>query len=65
MTSYPTDITEKSWQMIISYIEHIERKCKYSIREIFNAIFYVVKTGYQWRMFTGVFAPLPLQKVEE
>ena len=30
---------------------------KYDLREIWNAIFYLVKTGCQWRMFSSHFAP--------
>lgn len=57
MTSYPTNVTDKQWQMIIPYIEHIDRKRKHALREIINAIFYVVKTGCQWRMLPRDFAP--------
>ena len=57
MTSYPTNVTDKQWQMIIPYIEHIDRKRKHAFREIINAIFYVVKTGCQWRMLPRDFAP--------
>ncbi|MDR1116440.1 MAG: transposase [Tannerella sp.] len=27
-----------------------ERKRKYDLREMWNAIFYLIKTGCQWRM---------------
>ena len=33
-----------------------ERKRKYDLREIWNAIFYLVKTGCQWRMLPSNFA---------
>lgn len=57
MTSYPTNVTDKQWQMIIPYMEFVDHKRKYSLREIFNAMFYVVKTGCQWRMLPKDFAP--------
>ncbi len=57
MTSYPTNITDTQWQMIAPYIELAERKRRYPLREILNAIFYVVKTGCQWRMLLKDFAP--------
>ena len=60
MTSYPTNVTDKQWQMIIPYIEFVDCKRKYSLRDIFNAIFYVVKTGCQWRMLPKDFAPWDL-----
>ena len=57
MTSYPTNVTDMQWQMIIPYINLVERKRKYPLREIFNAVFYVVKIGCQWRMLPRDFAP--------
>ena len=57
MTFYPTNLTDKQWKMIAPYMELIERKRKYPLREIFNAVFYVVKTGCQWRMLPNDFAP--------
>lgn len=57
MTSYPTNVTDMQWQMIIPYINLVERKRKYPLREIFNAVFYVVKIGCQWRMLPRDFVP--------
>ncbi|MEI3119209.1 MAG: transposase [Parabacteroides johnsonii] len=37
-----------------------ERKRKYDLREIWNAIFYVVETGCQWHMLPSGFAPWEL-----
>ncbi|MFV0546846.1 MAG: transposase [Bacteroides sp.] len=34
-----------------------KRRQKYSIRGIFNAILYLLKTGCQWRMLPSNFAP--------
>lgn len=31
-------------------ISHLDDKRKHSLREILNAIFYMLKTGCQWRM---------------
>jgi putative transposase len=49
-TNYPTNLTEKQWQVIENILNGKKRKRKYSLREIFNAIFYLLKTGCQWRM---------------
>jgi putative transposase len=49
MTAYPTDLSDSQWQVIKTYISD-NRKRKHSLRHIFNAIVYVVKTGCQWRM---------------
>ncbi|MCR1855843.1 MULTISPECIES: transposase [Bacteroidaceae] len=34
-----------------------ERKRKYDLREIWNVIFYIVKTDCQWRILPSSFAP--------
>ena len=49
MKHYPTCLTDSQWEAIKS-IFNVKRKRKHSIREIFNAVLYVVKTGCQWRM---------------
>ena len=51
---YPTDLTDARWQMIAEFIED-GRKRKYSLRSIVNAIFYLVKTGCQWRYLPADF----------
>ena len=47
---YQTDLTETEWQYITKVLNLQERKRKYDLRLIWNAIFYLVKTGCQWRM---------------
>lgn len=46
---YPTDLTDSQWEVVQKIIPDTRRR-KHSIRIIFNALFYVVKTGCQWRM---------------
>ena len=57
MTQYPTDLTEKQWQVIKNILEPQARNRKYDLREIWNAILYINKTGCQWRMLPSDFAP--------
>lgn len=47
---YPTDLTDTQWQFIEKNLLFEERKRKHDLKEIFNAIFYLVKTDCQWRM---------------
>lgn len=47
---YPTDLTDTHWQYIEKNLLFEERKRKHGLKEIWNAIFYLVKTGCQWRM---------------
>jgi len=54
MTSYPTNVSNSQWQIISKYLD-VERNRKYELREIVNAILYLVKTGCQWRMLPGDF----------
>jgi transposase len=46
----PTDITETQWQYIKKKLHIQERMRKHELREIWNAIFYLVKSGCLWRM---------------
>lgn len=46
---YPTDLTDIQWNTIVQFLDNT-RKRKYSLYEIWNAIFYLLKTGCQWRM---------------
>jgi putative transposase len=50
--SYPTDLTDAQWRRIAAWVPKPKpggRPAKYSRREIVNAIFYVTRTGCQWR----------------
>ena len=57
MSNYSTNLTEKQWQVIKNIVEPQERSRKHFLREILNAIFYVNKSGCQWRMLPSDFAP--------
>ena len=54
--SYQTDLTDSQWEIITS-IQQDNRQRKHSLRMLWNAIFYVVKTGCQWRMLPQEFPP--------
>lgn len=56
MTMYPTNLSDSQWQIISKHLD-TGRSRKYDLREITNAILYLVKTGCQWRMLPGDFAP--------
>jgi len=59
MTNYPTNVSNSQWQIISKFLD-IERSRKYDLREIVNAILYLVKTGCQWRMLPGDFPKWPI-----
>jgi len=56
MKYYPTDITDSQWKTILAILRD-NRKRKYSLRDIFDGIFYLLKTGCQWRMLPVNFPP--------
>lgn len=47
---YPTDLTETQWQFIEKVLLPQERKRKHELIEVWNALFYLVRIGWQWRM---------------
>lgn len=57
MSSYSTNLTDKQWQVTENILDPQHRKRKYPLREIMNAILYLVKTGCQWRMLPKDFPP--------
>jgi putative transposase len=51
---YPSDLTDEEWQLLEPLLEEAEpyttgRPRTHELREIINAIFYLNKTGCQWR----------------
>jgi transposase len=52
---YSTNLTDAQWQIIEKIVELKNRKRKYSLRSIWDAILYVIKTGCQWRMLPSDF----------
>src|SRR5216683_2766258 len=59
MTNYPTNVSNSQWQIISKFLD-VERNRKYELQEIVNAIFYLIKTGCQWRMLPADFPKWPL-----
>jgi transposase len=46
---YTTDSTDAQWKIINKYLDNHTRKRKHDLRKIFDAIFYLLVTGCQWR----------------
>jgi putative transposase len=58
--TYPSDTTEEEWQLILSYLEgdrRLGQPRNWEWREIIDAIFYILKTGCQWRHLPSNFPP--------
>lgn len=57
---YGSDLGKKEWKVIKPLIPIHQgpgRKMELSLRQVLNAIFYVVRTGCQWRELPGDFPP--------
>lgn len=57
---YPSDLTDTEWDLIDEYFEQkraFGRPLTHNRRHIVNAIFYVTKSGCQWRMLPKDFPP--------
>ena len=59
-TNYPTDLTDVQWENLLPYLPEpspLGRPLKWEMRSIINAIFYIVKSGCQWRMLPHQMPP--------
>jgi putative transposase len=57
---YPTDLSDDEWRLLEPYLPAPKwrgRPRLHSTREILNAVFYVLKSGCQWRMLPCEFPP--------
>jgi putative transposase len=57
---YPSDITDAQWALIESYIPPVlpgGRPRKTDVRDVLDAIFYILRTGCQWRYLPADFPP--------
>lgn len=57
--TYPSDLTDEQWKLIEPYLPGTSggRPRKTDLRLVVNAIFYITKTGCQWRYLPSEFPP--------
>jgi putative transposase len=55
--AYQTDLTDEQWEVLKPLLPNAERKRKYSLREIINALFYHTRAGGSWRLLPHDFPP--------
>ena len=55
-TNYPSDLTDAEWAIIESMIP-VGNKSNWHKRSLINAVFYIVKTGCQWRYLPRDYPP--------
>lgn len=57
---YPSDLSDAEWELMAPHIPNAApggRPRAVNIREVLNAIFYVLKSGIQWDMLPHDFPP--------
>ena len=57
---YPSDLSDEQWRIIDRLLPKRLRRGRPPIdrRQVINAIFYVLRSGCQWRMLPGDFPPV-------
>jgi len=49
---YPSDVSDEEWSLVVAYLT-LQREDagqrEHSLREVFNGLRYIVKTGAPWR----------------
>ena len=57
--TYPSDLNDKQWDLIKHHFDtgNYGKSRKYSKRELTNAVFYLIKTGCQWRFLPKEYPP--------
>jgi putative transposase len=59
---YPTDLSDAEWSYIEPHLptpKEYGRPRMHDLREILNAVFYVLKSGCQWRLLPHDFPRWP------
>jgi transposase len=58
--SYPSDVSDADWEFLAPYLTLMREDApqrEYTMRELYNGLCYVVKTGCQWRFLPHDFPP--------
>jgi transposase len=58
--SYPSDVTDDEWAFLAPYLTLMREDAsqrEYPLRELLDALRWLVKTGAQWRSLPGDFPP--------
>lgn len=57
---YPCDVSDEEWSLIVPYLT-LQREDagqgEHSLREVFNGLRYIVKTGAPWRWMPNDLPP--------
>jgi len=61
--TYPSDVSDDEWAFVAPYLTLMTEDApqrKYRLREVFNALRYIVHTGVQWRWMPNDLPPWPV-----
>ncbi len=62
-TPYPSDVSDDEWAFVAPYLtllpEDISQR-RYRLREVFNGVRYVVRSGAHWRLLPHDLPPWPI-----
>jgi transposase len=59
-TRYPSDVTDEEWAFLAPYLTLMRQDApqrKHSLRELFNGLRYIARTGLQWRFMPSDLPP--------
>ena len=60
--SYPSDVTNEEWALVAPYLTLLPEEAgprEHPLREVFNGLRYIVKTGAPWRWMPNDLPPWP------
>ena len=58
--SYATDLSDKEWAYLCRHLPEMPKNVKmrvHTLRDVFDAVFYILKSGCPWRLLPGDFPP--------
>ncbi len=58
---YPSDVSDEEWSLVVPYLTLMTEAAlprDHSMRELFNALRYVIRYGIAWRAMPNDFPPL-------
>src|SRR5215475_11195168 len=61
-TPYPTDVSDDEWALVAPYVTLVAEDAlqrRYALREVFNAVRWIVRAGAPWRLLPTNFPPWP------
>src|SRR5437879_5019822 len=60
---YPTDVTDEEWAFVAPYLALLPEDAgqrRYALREVFNALRWIVRAGAPWRLLPHELPPSPV-----